>query len=357
MTTAPEAYQDIPSHEPSGLIGFPINALLDWPMATQAGYHFFANALINQQFKKILDYWAQFLQSPASRYVLNEPVSRLDQETLVVPWLGKVAKAEMVKVANEAVGEGPNPTPGSFEQIFECEPAAEYHGFRCWDDFFTRRFRVGVRPVSAPTDDSVIVNACESAPLQVRKEVSCSDQFWLKGQPYSLDNMLDFDDLAPRFEGGTVYQAFLSALSYHRWHSPVSGTIRKVRIVNGTYYLENQFEGFADPQGRIPAPQQFPAVPHLGGDPGTHLHRGRQPQNRPDVRGAGGDGRGVELRDHGAGGGSGAEGRSARHVPLRRLHSLSAVPPRRQAGVRLPWPDPGLDATNMRLNTAIARVK
>ena len=145
MTTAPEAYQDIPSHEPSGLIGFPINALLDWPMATQSGYHFFANALINQQFKKILDYWAQFLQSPASRYVLNEPVSRLDQETLVVPWLGKVAKAEMVKVANEAVGEGPNPTPGSFEQIFECEPAAEYHGFSCWDDFFTRRFRAGVR--------------------------------------------------------------------------------------------------------------------------------------------------------------------------------------------------------------------
>lgn len=61
MTTAPEAYQDIPTHEPSGLIGFPINALLDWPMATRSGYHFFANALVNQQFKKILDYWAQFL--------------------------------------------------------------------------------------------------------------------------------------------------------------------------------------------------------------------------------------------------------------------------------------------------------
>ncbi|MGL5071941.1 MAG: phosphatidylserine decarboxylase family protein, partial [Aeromonas salmonicida] len=248
MTTAPEAYQDIPTHEPSGLIGFPINALLDWPMATQSGYHFFANALINQQFKKILDYWALFLQSPASRYVLNEPVSRLDKETLVVPWLGKAAKSEMVKVACGALGEGTNPTPGSFEQIFQCDPSAEYHGFSCWDDFFTRTFRPDVRPVSAPEDDNVIVNACESAPLQVKKGVSRSDQFWLKGQPYSLDNMLDFDDLAPRFEGGTVYQAFLSALSYHRWHSPVSGTIRKVRVVNGTYYLENQFEGFVDPQ-------------------------------------------------------------------------------------------------------------
>lgn len=253
MTTAPEAYQDIPTHEPSGLIGFPINALLDWPMATRSGYHFFANALVNQQFKKILDYWAQFLQSPASRYVLTEPVSRLDRETLIVPWLGEVAKAEMVQVARGAFGEGPDPTPARFEQIFQCDPAAEYQGFGCWDDFFTRTFRPGVRPVSAPEDDGVIVSACESAPLQVTGDVSLSDRFWLKGQPYSLDNMLDFDESAPLFDGGTVYQAFLSALSYHRWHSPVSGTIRKVRVVNGTYYLENQFEGFLDSDGADPS--------------------------------------------------------------------------------------------------------
>ncbi|WP_310597159.1 phosphatidylserine decarboxylase family protein [Aeromonas aquatica] len=253
MTTAPEAYQDIPTHAPSGLIGFPINALLDWPMATRSGYLFFANALINQQFKKILGHWALFLQSPASRYVLTEPVSRLDAETLIVPWLGKLAQAEMVQVARAALGEGSNPTPASFEQIFQCDPADPHYGFGCWDAFFTRTFRPSVRPVSAQGNDGVIVNACESAPLQVKTGVSRSDRFWLKGQPYSLDNMLDFDETASQFEGGTVYQAFLSALSYHRWHSPVSGTIRKVRVVNGTYYLENQFEGFLDADGADPS--------------------------------------------------------------------------------------------------------
>ena len=40
MTTAPEAYQDVQTQEPAGLIGFPINALLNWPMATAAGYDF-----------------------------------------------------------------------------------------------------------------------------------------------------------------------------------------------------------------------------------------------------------------------------------------------------------------------------
>lgn len=39
--------------------------------------------------------------------------------------------------------------------------------------------------------------------------------------------MLAHDKLAEQFVGGTVYQAFLSALSYHRWHSPVSGKIVK----------------------------------------------------------------------------------------------------------------------------------
>ena len=253
MTTAPEAYQDIRSHEPSGLIGFPINALLDWPMATESGYDVFSNALVNQQFKKILAYWSQFLRTRESRYVLTERASKLDPETLIVPWLGKPAQAEMVQVATSALGEGSNPTPDEFAEIFNCDPSDEYYGFGSWDDFFTRTFRSGVRPVSGQGDDSVIVNACESAPLQVKTGVSLDARFWLKGQPYALENLLDFDEHASLFEGGTVYQAFLSALSYHRWHSPVSGTIRKASVVNGSYYLENLYEGFKNPKGADPS--------------------------------------------------------------------------------------------------------
>ncbi|MFQ2444658.1 phophatidylserine decarboxylase associated domain-containing protein [Aeromonas caviae] len=231
--------------------------LLNWPMATAAGYDFFANALVNQQLRKILGYWADFLQGPASRYVLTESVSPLDRQTLIVPWLGEVAKREMVKVAQGALGAGDNPTPERFEGIFHTAPGEEYEGFASWDDFFTRRFCPGVRPVTAPDDDSVIANACESAPLQVVTGVRRQDAFWLKGQPYSLDNLLDFDPRAAAFEGGTLYQAFLSALSYHRWHSPVSGTVRSVKVVNGSYYLANRHQGFDSPAGPDPsAPNQ-----------------------------------------------------------------------------------------------------
>ncbi|WP_281233013.1 phosphatidylserine decarboxylase family protein [Flavobacterium gelatinilyticum] len=249
MQTAPEAYQTgAPGNQtPAGMIGFPINALLAWPMATNFGYDVFSNALVNQQLKKILNYWSKFLVSEDSRYVLIEN----DPSENVIAWLSELAQSEMMQVAQGALGLEPNPIPAdaTFSDVFQSDPSDPYYGFKSWDDFFTRLFCPGVRPVTAPNDDSIITNACESAPLQVAKNVALSDQFWLKGQPYSLENMMNFDELAPQFAGGTVYQAFLSALSYHRWHSPVNGRIVKTEIVNGTYYLENLYQGFYNPDG------------------------------------------------------------------------------------------------------------
>jgi len=244
MYTAPQAYQKGKgdSQEPAGMIGFPINALLAWPMATDFGYDVFSNSLINQQFKKILTHWAKFLVSEESRYVLveNDPANN------AIAWLSPDAQEEMVEVAKSSLGPEPNPisVDAGFADIFECDPKDKYYGFKCWDDFFTRQFREGIRPVYEPDNDNIIVNACESAPLGVVKDVALSAKFWLKCQTYSLENMLNFDEFAPQFAGGTVYQAFLSALSFHRWHSPVNGTIVKAYVVNGSYYLENQGQGF-----------------------------------------------------------------------------------------------------------------
>jgi len=252
MTQAPE-YTECPdsttgAEEPCGLIGFPINALLDWPMATGFGYDFFANALVNQQFKKILNFWSEFLVGEASRDVLVD--SFQDRTPKVLAWLSPTARQEMVDVACQA-SDDPSCRRQPFEHFFNCDPSNKYYGFKSWDDFFTRTFVDGVRPV-APGED-VIADACESAPLQVVSNVSDSAPFWLKGQPYSLRNMMNFDPLAEQFIGGTVYQAFLSALSYHRWNSPVSGTVKKAFVINGSYYLENRYQGFISPEGGDPS--------------------------------------------------------------------------------------------------------
>lgn len=134
-----------------------------------------------------------------------------------------------------------------FIDTFVCDPAKDHWGFDSWDKFFTRTFRDGKRPVAALDDDRVVVNACESAPFNLARDVKQRDTFWIKGQPYSLQHMMDDDELVHQFVGGTVYQAFLSAKSYHRWCSPVSGTVVKTRVVDGTYYSELPSQGFYNP--------------------------------------------------------------------------------------------------------------
>lgn len=172
----------------------------------------------------MLNEWARFLCSKDSCAVLGNQ-SNSD-------WFGPAARKAMPH----------------FDQEFQCDPAQPHHGFRSWDDFFTREFRPGVRPVAAPHDDNVIVNACESAPYRLAHDVQRHARFWIKAQPYSLAHMLANDPLTEHFVGGTIYQAFLSALSYHRWHSPVSGTVVKAYVKDGTYYSETLSED-DDPAG------------------------------------------------------------------------------------------------------------
>lgn len=248
MTTSPEFIVDSGSDEAQGLVGFPINALLDWPMGTVAGFLTFNNDQFNASLKAVLNYWGQFLTTEPSRYVLAEGDSSSDPESIA--WLSAAAQQQMVAVAQQPFT---NPPAGqTFVDIFDVpnpnDPA--YMGFTSWDEFFTREFNQGLRPVG----DSVLVNACESAPLQYQTGVSLSANIWLKGQPYSLDDMLNNDPLAQQFAGGTVYQAFLSALSYHRWHSPVDGVIEKAYVVDGSYYLESPSEGIYSPDPDSSAP-------------------------------------------------------------------------------------------------------
>ena len=213
MTRAPEFNK-------TGLVGFPINAILDWSMGTTGGYAAFLNKSVNQQLKKVLDEWGTFLKSEDSRYVLSDDPRK--------GWFGEDARKAMPCFAVE----------------FVCDPSKLHYGFKSWDDFFTRQFREGIRPIAGPGDDKVIVNACESAPYKLQSNVKLRDTFWIKSQPYSLEHMLANDPLVHKFVGGTVYQAFLSAMSYHRWHSPVTGKIVKAHVQDGTYYSETLAEGF-----------------------------------------------------------------------------------------------------------------
>lgn len=211
-----------PSYENHEHVGLPINAILDWPMGTPAGRAMFSHPIVNGHFKKMFDVWTAFLTSEASRGVLTDAADG---------WFGPAATSAIPH----------------FTETFICDPDAPFHGFKSWDDFFTRQFRPGVRPVLFGDNDDVINSACESTVYRIAHGAQETDRFWLKGQAYSLLHMLDHDQYADQFSGGTVYQAFLSATKYHRWHSPVNGHIARIVTVPGTYYAESPCEGFPEP--------------------------------------------------------------------------------------------------------------
>ncbi|KAF9559660.1 phosphatidylserine decarboxylase-like protein [Agrocybe pediades] len=219
---------EAPGYEDDDMVGFPINAILDWPMGTAAGYRAFVNPRVNAMFHKMFNVWTKFLVSPESRYVLTtEPGG----------WFSPAAQ--------EAI---PN-----FAETFVCDPSAPYWGFHSWDDFFTRLFRDGLRPVELPDNDSVVNAACESTVYKIAHDVKKHDAFWLKSEPYSLAYMFNNDPLYEQFVGGDIIQAFLSALNYHRWASPVNGKIVKTVNIPGTYYAESPAMGFAGETGPDPA--------------------------------------------------------------------------------------------------------
>jgi len=75
--------------------------------------------------------------------------------------------------------------------------------------------------------------------------VKAEDAFWLKDSLYSLYDTLGAkkmgitDLVDEHFVGGTVYQAFLDPWCYHRWHSPVSGTVVMSYKLEGSYFFIN----------------------------------------------------------------------------------------------------------------------
>lgn len=210
-----------PEFGASVFVGCPMDAILDWSMGTRAGFAAFRHPPINAMIRKILGVWCGFLESEDSLYVINDTPNG---------WKCPEAQA-LTRIAE-----------------FEHDPTDRFWGFHSWNDFFTRRFRAGARPVAAPDDDRVVVSACESTPYNIATGVKSRDSFWIKAQPYSLNDMLASAESAAVFDGGTVYQAYLSAFDYHRWHSPVSGRIIEARNVAGTYFSEADANG-EDPFG------------------------------------------------------------------------------------------------------------
>ena len=222
-----------PAYNGELLVGRPFNAVIATCMQTPAGRAIFNDNEINVHIKKMFDVWVVCLTSKASQPVLNKIDGWLSLDSL-----------DRLKIPVYNAEDPDNPIDKEylkFEDAYACIPADDHYGFKSWDDFFVRPLKNDkVRPLPVPPgsgNTSLITCACESHLYRIAPNVNLDDKFWIKDHAYSLRQMLNDDiEFAKKFERGTVFQTYLSPRDYHRWHSPVKGTVKKIVQVPGTYY-------------------------------------------------------------------------------------------------------------------------
>ncbi|HEX2203977.1 MAG TPA: phosphatidylserine decarboxylase family protein [Longimicrobium sp.] len=211
VTTAP-----VYSSDPDKQNFFPMSSLFVYMMMTPAGEAAFRDGPLNDALRAILKEWCDFLDSPESLYVLNTGENG---------WL--------------------SPSAYQYNKLWEFvipDPGAPHWGWTSFNAYFHRQIKPEMRPLAAPGDPRVVVSANDGTVYKIARGVQALDRFWLKGQPYSLVNVLD-DQYVERFVGGDVFQSFLSGANYHRWRAPVTGTVREARLVNGLMFSEIRAAG------------------------------------------------------------------------------------------------------------------
>lgn len=207
--------------DPAKRHAFPMSSLFVYMMMTRAGEAVFRDPAFNHAIQLILKEWCAYLDSKASTNVLN---------TTPTGWLSPAAFKEFDL------------------QDFEIDLQKPAGGFAFYNAFFHRQIKPQCRPIADPEDRRIIVSANDGNVVSIAREVKRYDRFWLKGEPFSLADMLDHSAHVDRFVGGDVFQSFLSGGNYHRWHTPIAGQVREARVVDGLMFSDAELAGW-DPSG------------------------------------------------------------------------------------------------------------
>lgn len=122
----------------------------------------------------------------------------------------------------------------SMTEMVEPDPAK----YATFNDFFAREIKESARPIAEPENDLVVSSPADCR-LTAWPTVDLATKYWIKGFGFTLARLLDNEDLATSFEGGSLMVARLAPQDYHRWHAPVSGIVTSIDDIPGAYYTVN----------------------------------------------------------------------------------------------------------------------
>ncbi|KAJ6581452.1 phosphatidylserine decarboxylase-domain-containing protein [Mycena capillaripes] len=113
--------------------------------------------------------------------------------------------------------------------------------YNTFNEFFSRKLRADARPVDNADDPLAICSAADCR-LTVYQTVDLAKEFWIKGREFTIPNLLGVppaSEKASIFDGSSLAIFRLAPADYHRFHSPIDGTVGEVVHIPGQYYTVN----------------------------------------------------------------------------------------------------------------------
>ena len=105
--------------------------------------------------------------------------------------------------------------------------------FRTFNEFFYRKLKPAARPIAG--DALTAVFPADGRHLGF-PDVSQMDGIFVKGEVFSLGELLRDRALAERFQRGAMVLSRLCPVDYHRYHFPVAGLATEPLVLNGWLY-------------------------------------------------------------------------------------------------------------------------
>ncbi|NUT46088.1 MAG: phosphatidylserine decarboxylase [Saccharothrix sp.] len=116
-------------------------------------------------------------------------------------------------------------------------------GWLTFNEFFARELNPGLRPISDPGKNATVTAPadCIYVATYPIDEHSAIEPGKLKytHEPTTVKQLFDGEaGFSDKFAGGTFVHYFLAPYSYHRFHTPVAGQVKKCFTVHARAYLD-----------------------------------------------------------------------------------------------------------------------
>lgn len=118
------------------------------------------------------------------------------------------------------------------------EAEKEIREYRSLNEFFTRKLKGGMRPIHESADGLI---SPVDALITFMGEIRSGTIFNVKGQDYTLQDLLNRSPRAQTYEHGYAFVLYLSPTDYHRIHAPVTGKLLESEHIKGKVYPVNDF--------------------------------------------------------------------------------------------------------------------